>query len=165
MSPLFRRGERQEPQPDLRAQALHTDPSSLGLSPSVDQPLWGAMMDMAFSGGAASLVSLVDGTTSLYTSTGGGVIGGGAHQSVVVATHAFLDAVGQHLAEFSATDADDLPPSGTVRFHALGFGERRRADAPEADLQAREHPLWPLYYAGHDVITALRIATEGDASG
>ena len=42
---------------------------------------------------------------------------------------------------------------------------RSLADAPEADLQAREHPLWPLYYAGHDVITALRIATEGDASG
>jgi hypothetical protein len=162
VSPLFRRGERPGPPPDLRSEILHADPSTLGFALSVDQPVWGAVMDMVFTGGAASLVSLADGTTSLYTSTGGGVIGGGAHQSVVEATHVFLDAVGQHLAEFAATDADDLPTPGTVRFHALGFGARQRVDAPEADLQTREHPLWPLYYTGHDVITALRIATEGD---
>ena len=163
MSPLFRRGERQEP-PDLRSEILHADPATLGLSPSGGQPLWGAVMDMAFADGAASLVSLVDGTTSLYTSTGGGVIGGGAHASVVEATHTFLDVVGQHLSQIEEGTSDDLPAAGTVRFHTLGFDGRRMADAPETDLQQRTHPLWPLYYAGHEVITALRIATEGDGA-
>jgi hypothetical protein len=142
-------------------QILHADPTTLGFSPSPDRPLWGAVMDMAFPDGAASLVSLADGATSLYTSTGGGVIGGGAHESVVDATHAFIRVTAEHLPELAATDSDELPPPGTVRFHALGFDGRRAADAPEADLQTRAHQLWPLYYAGHEVITALRLTTEG----
>jgi hypothetical protein len=118
-------------------------------------------MDMAFPGGVASLVSLGDGTTSLYTSTGGGVIGGGNHPPVVEATLAFLDAVGVYAPHFSTTDSDDLPDDGHIRFHALGFDGRRGVDALESDLQSRTHELWPLYYSGHQVITALRLATEG----
>jgi hypothetical protein len=161
MSPLFKRRATDE-SPDLRGQILHADPTTLGFSLNLDRPVWGAVMDMAFPDGAASLVSLEDGTTSLYTSTGGGVIGGGAHQSVVEATHAFLEVVGEHVSQFAPTDSDELPGPGLVRFHALGFDARRFADAPESDLQTRAHALWPLYYAGHQVITALRFATEGD---
>ena len=134
----------------------------LGFSPHLDRPVWGAVMDMAFPDGVASLISLEDGTTSLYTSTGGGVIGGGAHQPVVEATQAFIQAVSEHVSQFSPTDSDDLPGPGHVRFHALGYDARRVADAEESDLQTRTNDLWPLYYAGHQVITALRIATEGD---
>ena len=159
MSPRFRR-RREEGQTDLRGRILHADPTELGFWGSSGREVWGAIMDMAFHGGVASLVSLEDGTTSLYTSTGGGVIGGGAHQSVVEATHAFLDAVAVYAPQFSPADSDDLPEPGHVRFHALGFDGRRGADALESDLQARSHDLWPLYYSGHQVITALRLATE-----
>jgi hypothetical protein len=161
MSPLFRRrgGDGQH---DLRGQILHADPADLGFWGSSGRDVWGAVMDMAFVGGVASLVSLEDGSTSLYTSTGGGVIGGGAHESVVEATKAFLDAVAVYAPQFSATDSDDLPQEGHVRFHALAYDGRRGADAPESELQGRTHELWPLYYSGHQVITALRIATEGD---
>jgi hypothetical protein len=161
VSPLFRRRS-QSPGADLRVQILHTDPSTLGFSPSDGQRVWGAVMDMAFAGGVASLVSLQDGSTSLYTSTGGGVIGGGAHEPVVEATQAFLDAVGVYAPQFLLTDSDDLPAEGYVRFHALAYDGRSSIDAPESDLQARTHDLWPLYYSGHQVITALRLATEGE---
>lgn len=161
MSPrLFRR--REEEPLDLRGRILHADPHDLGFWGSSGREVWGAVMDMAFPGGTASLVSLEDGSTSLYTSTGGGVIGGGAHPSVVEATQAFLDAVAVYAPQFSSDDPDDLPEPGHVRFHALSFEGRRGVDADEADLQARTHDLWPLYYSGHQVITALRIVTEGE---
>lgn len=147
---------------DLRGRILHTDPAALGFWGSSGREVWGAVMDMAFPGGVASLVSLEDGTTSLYTSTGGGVIGGGAHPPVVEATLAFLDAVAVYAPQFPPTDSDDLPDDGHVRFHALAFDGRRGADAPEAELQSRTHELWPLYYSGHQVITALRLATQGE---
>jgi len=161
LSPLFKRRAAEET-PDLRGQILHADPTTLGFSPHLDRPVWGAVMDMAFPDGVASLVSLEDGTTSLYTSTGGGVIGGGAHQPVVDATQAFIHVVSEHASLFSPTDSDDFPRPGHVRFHALGYDARRVADADETDLQTRTNDLWPLYYAGHQVITALRVATEGD---
>jgi len=146
---------------DLRGRILRTNPASLGFWGSSGREVWGAVMDMAFPGGVASLVSLEDGTTSLYTSTGGGVIGGGAHPPVVEATLAFLDAVAVYAPQFPAADSDDLPDEGHVRFHALAFDGRRFADALESDLQSRTHELWPLYYSGHQVITALRLATQG----
>src|SRR5436305_12772026 len=92
MSPRFRR-RREEGQNDLRWRILHADPTELGFWGSSGRDVWGAVMDMAFPGGVASLVSLEDGSTSLYTSTGGGVIGGGAQPPVVEATQAFLAAV------------------------------------------------------------------------
>jgi len=147
---------------DLRGRILRADPSDLGFWGVSGREVWGAVMDLGFPGGVASLVSLEDGTTSLYTSTGGGVIGGGAHQSVVDATLAFLDAVAVYAPQFDPTDSDELPEPGHVRFHALVFDGRRGADADEGDLQARVHDLWPLYYAGHQVITALRVATQGE---
>jgi len=157
----FRRRKEEDPG-DLRGRILHADPAELGFWGSSGRDVWGAVMDMAFPGGVASLVSLEDGTTSLYTSTGGGVIGGGAHVPVVEATHAFLDAVAVYAAQFSPTDSDDLPEPGHVRFHALVFDGRRGADAEEGELQARTNELWPLYYSGHQVITALRLATQGE---
>jgi hypothetical protein len=162
VTPLFRRRSDDE-SPDLRGRILHTDPADLGFWGSTGREVWGAVMDMAFPGGVASLVSLEDGTTSLYTSTGGGVIGGGAHDSVVKATQAFLDAVAVYAAQFSAADSDELPEPGHVRFHALVFDGRRGTDALESELQSREHEFWPLYYSGHQVITALRMATEGES--
>src|SRR5438477_510877 len=120
-----------------RQPRMHAAPDDLWFFASEELPLWGAVMDMAFPGGVATLVSLEDGTTSLYTSTGGGVIGGGAHESVVEATHAFLDAVAVYAPQFSPIDTDDLPESGHVRFHALCFDGRRGADVEESDLQAR----------------------------
>src|SRR5690242_18881160 len=103
MSPMFRR-KREDEQPVLRGRILHADPTELGFWGSEGREVWGAVMDMAFPGGVASLVSLEDGTTSLYTSTGGSVICGGAHPSVVEATHAFLDAVAVYAPQFSPTD-------------------------------------------------------------
>jgi hypothetical protein len=148
--------------PNLRGRILHADPTELGFWGSSGREVWGAVMDTAFPGGVASLVSLENGSTSLYTSTGGGVIGGGAHPSVVEATLAFLDAVAVYAPQFPPDDSDDLPEPGHVGFHALSFDGRSGADALEVDLQARTHDLWPLYYSGHQVITALRVATEGE---
>ena len=92
MSPLFRRRHEDEP-PNLRGQILHAAPDDLGFFASEEHPVWGAVMDMAFPGGVATLVSLEDGTTSLYTSTGGGVIGGGGVAQIQANLPAILAAL------------------------------------------------------------------------
>ena len=42
-----------------------------------DDTLLGVVVDIPQRGGYATVVAMADGTTSMYTSTGGGVIGGG----------------------------------------------------------------------------------------
>jgi hypothetical protein len=48
------------------------------------------MMDLEVGGGVASVTSFADGTTSLYLSTGGGIIGTGTHPQANEESRAFV---------------------------------------------------------------------------
>jgi len=140
----------------LRAQVLGLDPSLIGADPAASV-VWGALMEMGIETAVATIVALADGSTSLYTSTGGGVIGGGEHASVVAENRGFLAAIERNLERFVPDDADELPTDGTVTFRALTHRGKLSATAAEAELGAGTHPLSEVFFAGHRVITALRL--------
>jgi hypothetical protein len=144
------------------------DPGSVGIVPTPAHPtVWGGLMDVTYPSGSATLVSLADGTTSLYTSTGGGRMGGGTHAEVAATTQGFLHALADHLGrlgevipDITDPDGPPLPPVGGVAFIALTFGGRRRAEASEEDLERPEHPLHDVFHAAQAVIGALRAIDE-----
>lgn len=141
----------------LRGRLLETDPASLGLAPAPGgRRVWAVVMDTAFPEGVASLVVVADGTTSLYTSTGGGTIGAGTHENVAVASRAFLDRVDGALDLLVPASNFPLPSTGRVRFCVLTFDGGRTAEADEQDLGESRHPLSGVFLAGHDVLTELR---------
>jgi hypothetical protein len=63
---------------DLRTNAFGVDPAAIGLAPTgrLDR-VYGVILDLGYPEGPATLVGFSDGTTSLYTSSGWGIIGGG----------------------------------------------------------------------------------------
>lgn len=142
----------------LREQILNLDPASIGLTPTTDRPLvWGALMDMGYPNDRwATLVALADGTTSLYTSTGGGIIGAGTRPAVVAASAAWLSTMEQHLDVLTAVSGSRLPPGGFVTIRALLFGGQRAVEAPEDALGHGLHPASALFHSAHGVITELR---------
>lgn len=78
----------------LRSQVFATRPEEVGIAPGPLLPhVWGAVMEFQRPGAAVTLVSLADGTTSLYFSNGGGIIGAGGHPPVAKATRDFLAVV------------------------------------------------------------------------
>ena len=127
-------------------------------SPSPDHPnVSGVVVDIPAETGFATVVALTDNTTSIYTSTGGGTIGVGGHEKVVVATQRLLSAVQAHLASFSETADSDLPPPGYVRFHVLTPEGGRYADVPTDSFWGRApHQLMPVIASTQDVVTAIR---------
>ena len=144
---------------------LQLDPAAAGIQPSDDHPnVWGALMETAYPNGVATLVALADGTTSLYTSTGGGVIGGGEHQAVATETRGFLVELARHLDQLAPDENDELPVVGDVTIRALTYSGRLSVEAPQDELSSRNHPLARLFYAGHRVITALRHIDEARES-
>jgi hypothetical protein len=146
---------------DLRSRLFELDPASIGLRPSPALPnVWAAIMELGFADGSATIVSLADGSTSLYTSEGGGVIGGGEHESVARASRQFVADSERHLDRFEPDDTHELPPPDFVCFRALTYTERRSASAREQDLVSGQHELSPLYATAQSVITALREAEE-----
>jgi hypothetical protein len=142
----------------LRSQLLGLDPDAAGL-PRLAGQVWGVLFEIGYDNGSVTVVSVADGTTSLYTSSGGGMIGAGEHAPVAAATKAFVAAVEAHLDAFGPDPDEAVPAAGMVTFRALTYAGRRRAEAPEQDLGERRHPLWPLFYAGQDVVTQLRLAS------
>lgn len=122
--------------------------------------VWGLVVDMPSAKGSASLVSLADGTTSLYTSLGGGVIGGGFYQRVAGATRRLLVILESRLRDMDEDDTTTVPPTGHIGLIALAYDGRRRTVASQDALASGSHPLSPIFFAAHDVITELRIATD-----
>jgi hypothetical protein len=110
--------------------------AELGLSPTAALPhAWGILMETEHSGSVASLAVFAEGTSSLYFSTGGGVLGSGKRENVRDASRTFLASAESNLARLSAATATPLPETGTVRFQVrLSTGQAGGAEQP-ADTQ------------------------------
>ena len=122
--------------------------------------LWGALVETGYPRGTATLVTLADGTTSLYLSTGGGIIGGGFHEAVASATRTFLTELERHLPVLRPDPDAALPAVGRVIIRALTYTGRMSAEASEDDLGYGRHQLSPVFYAAHRVVTELRLIDE-----
>ena len=156
--PSWFRRKKDEPDPA----AIFTDLRDMVLLEALPDPEgWAALMEMGTEGGVASVVAVSDGTTSLYTSTGGGLIGAGEHASVAAANQAFLAAIEEARAAIPVTDTYPLPGDGEIRFSVRWpDGTRGSAGAEDEALAAGDHPLSAAFAAGHDVISAMREVDE-----
>lgn len=72
-------------------------------------------MDTRYPNGTATLVCLTDGTTSLYTSSGFGIIHGGGHEAVVRESVELLAGLASHQAEMAPSTDISLPRLGQTR--------------------------------------------------
>jgi hypothetical protein len=145
----------------LRSLILAADPAALSLAPTTGLPrVWAVLMEMGYEKATVSLVAVADGTTSLYFSNGGGIIGGGEHDPVRAAARWFLETIEQTLDELAPTLELPVPGRGRVRFNVLTFNGRWTAEALEDDLGNGRHALSTAFHAGHAVITELRLIDE-----
>jgi hypothetical protein len=144
----------------LRHQILTLDPNTVGVGPAAESVLWGALMETGYPNGTATLVCLSDGTTSLYTSSGFGIIGGGGHEAVRRENANLLAVLGEQLAEMSPSTDQSLPREGRTIIRALTFDGQRSFEAAENELGQGESALSPVFHAAHAVITQLRLVDE-----
>ena len=147
--------------PALRAKLLRAKPADFGLAATPELPrVWGAMMEMRIGATDASLVVVAEGSTSLYFSTGGGVIGGGEHESVRAANRKLLGVIEKLFPAFVAREVPVPVLIGAVSFAVFTYDGLRAARDTEERLRDKKSPLWPAYYIGQEIITALRLVTE-----
>lgn len=140
---------------------LTLDPATIGLTAAPeDRGVWGVLFELGVPGGSASVVALKDGTTSLYTNSGLGILGGGAHEHVVTATRNLISGVARKLDLFSVHGPTDAPAAGQVLVHALTHDGRLTATAADVDLVEGKHLLSDVFFAGHEVIAHLRSIGE-----
>ena len=142
----------------LRSQVLNLDPNSVGIQPvGSGVATWGCVMDTGYQNGVATLVCLRDGTTSLYTSSGFGIIGGGSHQSVLGENARLLAVLEEHLDQMAPSKDHAVPREGRTIIRALTFAGQRMIEAQEDDLENGRSALSPVFHAAHAVMTQLRL--------
>lgn len=141
---------------------MSADPTTLGLDPA-GAPVWAGLVDMATGAGTATLVVVADRTVSLYTSSGGAVLGAGEHASVARLVVPFLARMEECLDWLEPAEELPLPPPGHVRLSALVWGTppARSAVKREKALVAGLDPVHSgLYRAAHTVLTEIRLLDE-----
>ena len=147
--------------PALRKMLLSAKPSDFKLVPTRALPrVWAAMLELRFGESIASLVAVAEGSTSLYLSTGGGVIGGGEHESVRKENEKFLALIEKTLEMFVPIDTPLTVVEGSVAFAVFTYDGMRGARDTEERMIRKQSPLWAAYYLGQEVITALRLTVE-----
>jgi hypothetical protein len=114
------------------------------------------MMEFKISGTVVTLVSLADGTTSMYFSNGGGFIGGGQHKEVASATKEFIALAESFYEEMSITTEFPLARAGRVKFCVLTFAGVYTVDAAEDELVDNTSRFASLFTAGNEVIAQVR---------
>jgi hypothetical protein len=153
-----RKRETEQPAPaevyeGLRQQVLRLAPDQVGAA-----PILALLMETGYPEAVATLVGVADGTVSLYFSNGGGVIGAGTHPSVDEANRRWLESGLAFLPDLSPITEPPLPSEGMTQFVAVTPGGLRGEVVREEELGARSHRLSPLFHAGQDVITQIRLA-------
>jgi Na+-transporting methylmalonyl-CoA/oxaloacetate decarboxylase gamma subunit len=142
----------------LRNQMLAFTAQQANVQGKAGTPLaYGVLMDLSMSSGTATIVSISTGDTSMYTSTGGGIIGGIGHESCRVASKQFIKTAQDHLQKMQKTAAFPLPPVGVFRFYVLTTEGVFTVDESATTITSEGSPLYPLFMAGNDVITQLRL--------
>jgi hypothetical protein len=150
------------PMAELRLQALRADPDEYGMEPSDELPnVFGVVIDMAFPNGTATLVTFAEGTTSLYTTTGSGIIGGGGYPQVLRASRALLRTADNHLDAFAPDESVEPPAPGSVTIRVLTYKGRVAVTEDDDVLGEGRSPASPVFHAAHDVLTELRQIDEG----
>jgi hypothetical protein len=128
-----------------------------------ERQLLAAVMDVALPEAVATLVGIADGSTSMYFSTGGGVIGAGQHEAVRAATERWLEVCIGAAEQFVPVVDPPLPEVGTVQLVLVTRVGLAHALAREDDLRV-DHPLSPLYTAAQEVITQVRLVEQAAAN-
>lgn len=143
---------------ELRKMALDTLSVDLDLEgPIADDTVLVVLLEMDFPGAIVTLVTMADGTVSLYTSNGGGMIGFGQREETRAKGLAFVGAVQEALDAFEPMEESPLPGREETRFNIVTDGSGiRTACAPTEDLANDRHELSRLFHKGLEVIAELR---------
>ena len=117
-------------------------------------------MDMGMQNGTATMIAVADGTVSMYTSTGGGIIGVGPHEGSKRVAAELLQFAPQFSARCEPTTEFPLPRAGNTRFYLMMPDRTVTAEASSSELGTGRHVLSPLFLKCNDLLTEIRLVDQ-----
>jgi hypothetical protein len=147
----------------LRRNILTLDGAQIGFvaKPGLTEA-WGVVTDLGSENGWMTLVSLAEGTTSMYTSTGGGILGAGEDKTGTPAgaSAGLVMVAGKYFQQMQLTKEFPLPAAPNVRFYVLTSGGVYTTEFKQLTPADTGHPFFELYAYAQNVVTELRLFSE-----
>jgi hypothetical protein len=141
----------------LRAMMLKNARPKTISAPGSPKTPWGVLMDWGVRNGTATVMSMSDGSASVYLSSGGGFIGGQNIEPVrLAAQRAVAEAQSVQLPEQAVKDFP-LPDTNGAIFYFLTDAGVFALRASVSELSSGSHPLRKLGDAMQAVITQFRL--------
>lgn len=147
----------------LRNMFLTTSAEQVGIQRSKEWPrVWGVAVDWPIGEHIATIVSLADGSASVYTTGTFGIIGGIGDDTVRTAAKKVIKQAERHFDDSTPTHDFSYPTHDRVRFFFTTFSGVRVIDADWASLSDRHSKYFELFDAAQDVLTQLRMHSGPD---
>jgi len=145
----------------LRSGVLAIKPAEIGLTLEECPKIWGVLLELGYPEVVVSLVALIDGSVSIYSTDGNGVIGCGLHPEVRAATCKMLN-IAQDVAHCGVPTTDfPMPANDGVFFYLLTSQGVCVARAGKMELEEGEIELAELYYAAMGLIDIVELLGAG----
>ncbi len=141
----------------LRRRAFATTPEALGVANDLtDGDPYVVLMEMGMPSSAVTLACFADGDAGVYYQSGGGMIGGRAHETVRTAAKVFIAQIKPLVVGMEKVADPPLPDEGRVRFSALTLEGTFTAETDREALADPDYVLSPLFYSGQEVVSQMR---------
>lgn len=118
---------------------------------------WGVMMDWSLVNGTATVMSMIDGSASLYFSNGSGFIGGEGIAPVRAAAESAVAEARKIRLPQQPSREFPLPSPPGVNFYVLTDAGVYAIHTTQSDLMTADHPLGKLEGAMQEIITQFRL--------
>lgn len=146
---------------NLRRKALATDHQTLGLAGHLgENEPYGLLMELGIPNSVVTLACFADGDARVYYQTGGGMIGGIAHESVRKAAKELVALSRTALPRMSRTTSHPLPGPDRVQFYVLTPRGTFTAETDRRALAQSQNDFSSLFYRGQEVVTQMREVQE-----
>ena len=145
----------------LRKQALTLTVEQL----DTDSPVLAVLIETGYPEAVVTLISVADGSSSLYFSNGGGIIGAGEYEQVNDSSLRLVNLADNFKNNLMLTNTYPLPKNGYTRFYVVTTSGVLTEEVLEDDLGNERHALSHLFFQGHELITYIRAADEHRSTG
>lgn len=140
----------------LRDQALTLDAKTLGK----DVSAFSVLMETGYPEAVATVVAVADGTSSVYFSNGGGIIGAGEYKQVHDSAIKFINVAETNIGKMTLVKDFPLPKKGFTRFYVVTPTGVYSFEALADDLGNKRSELSNLFFQGHEFMSYIRAADE-----
>lgn len=143
---------------EKRDQLFRMDPEKIGIRRSKEYPnVWGVLTEFILDGGYAMIVSLANGKTDMYFSSGTGIMGAGDNSMVSLASAELVKTADRYISQMHSTADHPFPSPGHTRFYLLTYHGLLTGEVSEnIMMDERTHPMYGLYAFTQNVITQIR---------